>query len=82
MPSTSGAAISSNHARLGRLEGHFDTVAELYGAQVPRYLDGMTAEDQACEVVYELILESAKVSGWTYNELVVFDHAEAAPEVG
>jgi len=73
-PSEKGEAISSNHVLVRRLEGGFASVADLYREQVPRYLDGMTEEDQACEVVYELTLESARVSSWTYNEMVVFDH--------
>ena len=72
-PNEKGEAISSNRVRIRRAEGGFASVAHLYREQVPRYLDGMTDEDQACEVVYELTLESARVSGWTYNEMVVFD---------
>jgi hypothetical protein len=59
--------------RLRRAGKSFLDVAELYRAQVPRYLDGMTDEDQAAEVVYELVIESARVSSWEYNEPVVFE---------
>jgi hypothetical protein len=73
VPDADGATISSNRVRLRRSEKSFPEVAELYRTQVPRYLNGMTEEDQAWEVVYEVIIESARVSSWEYNEPVVFD---------
>jgi hypothetical protein len=73
IPDELGATISSNRVRLRRAGKSFLDVAELYRAQVPRYLDGMTDEDQAAEVVYELVIESARVSSWEYNEPVVFE---------
>ena len=73
-PNESGATISSNHARLRRAGKSFLEVADLYRAQIPRYLEGMTPEDQACELVYELVIDSAKVSNWVAHELVIFDH--------
>lgn len=72
-PTESGATISSNRVRVRRADRTFPEVADLYRAQAPRYLDGMTDEDQRRELVYELRLESAKVSSWVDQELVVFD---------
>ncbi|WP_390230153.1 hypothetical protein [Gryllotalpicola reticulitermitis] len=74
VPTDSGATISSNRVRLRRSDKAFPDVADLYRAQVPRYLDGMTPADQACEVVYELTIESACVSSWEYNEVVQFEN--------
>jgi hypothetical protein len=72
-PTASGATISSNRVRVRRADVGFPAIAGLYRAQAPRYLDGMTEEDQRRELVYELTLESAKVSDWVEQELVEFD---------
>lgn len=77
VPTDNGATISSNRVVMRRADRSFPEIADLYRAQVPRYLEGMTQEDQACELVYELTLESAKVDTWTDHELVVFDHEPA-----
>lgn len=69
-PTQDGATITSNHVRIRRLEMAFMDVAELYRAQAPGYLDGMTEEDQRLEVVYELTLESAEVYTWASHDLV------------
>jgi len=78
VPTESGATISSNRVRLRRADKSFAEVADLYRAQVPRYLDGMTEEDQQREVVYELVIESARVSSWEYNEVVLFESNQVA----
>ncbi|WP_344791579.1 hypothetical protein [Gryllotalpicola daejeonensis] len=80
VPTESGATISSNRVRLRRADKGFPEVAELYRAQVPRYLDGMTPEDQSREVVYELTIESARVSSWEYNEVVLFESNQVPAE--
>lgn len=74
-PTPGGATISSNRVAVRRAEKTFDDIAHLYQAQAPRYLDGMTPQDRAIELVYELAIESAKVDSWVDHELVVFDHA-------
>lgn len=79
VPDESGATISSNRVRLRRAGKSFAEVAELYRAQVPRYLDGMTPDDQALEAVYELVIDSARVSSWEFNEPVVFEHDAELP---
>ncbi|MDH2413343.1 hypothetical protein [Nocardioides sp. CER19] len=76
-PTESGATVSSNRVRVRRAELTFPEVADLYRAQAPRYLEGMTEEDQQCELVYELTLESAKVSNWVDQALVVFDRVDS-----
>ena len=73
-PTDSGATISSNQVTVQRADKTFLDVAPLYREQVPRYLDGMSEDDQACEVVYEVRIHSAKVDSWVDHDLVVFDH--------
>lgn len=75
-PTPSGATISSNRVSIRRAGKSFADIADLFREQAPRYLDGMTAEDQERELVYELRIASAKVDSWVDHELVVFDHAE------
>lgn len=71
-PTTSGATISSNRVVIKRAEMAFPAVAELYRAQVPGYLDGMTEDEQEREVVYEVSLQSAKVDTWLDHDVVEF----------
>ncbi len=70
VPTQDGATISSNDVRIRRAGKNFMDVADLYRAQVPGYLDGMTDEDQRLELVYELTLRSAKVDSWASRDLV------------
>lgn len=70
VPTEDGAIISSNRVRIRRAGKSFADVADLYRDQVPGYLDGMTEEDQELELVYEVILESAKVDSWVGHDLV------------
>ncbi|GAA4191993.1 hypothetical protein GCM10022288_23620 [Gryllotalpicola kribbensis] len=77
VPTENGATISSNRVHVRRASKGFAEIADFYRAQVPRYLDGMTSEDQAREIVYEVIIESARVSSWEYNEPVLFENNRA-----
>lgn len=70
VPTPDGATISSNHVRIRRADKKFADVADLYRAQAPGYLDGMTEEDQRLELVYEITLQSAKVDSWVAHDLV------------
>lgn len=70
VPTEDGATISSNDVRIRRAGKTFMDVADLYRAQAPGYLDGMTEEDQRLELVYELTLRSAKVDSWASRDLV------------
>lgn len=81
-PTERGATISSNRVQVRRAGRSFTEIADLFRTQAPRYLDGMTAEDQERELVYELRLESAKVSNWVDQALVVFDHESSDPGSG
>ena len=70
VPTEGGATISSNNVRIRRAGKTLMDIADLYRAQVPRYLDGMTEEDQRYELVYELTLQSAQVDSWGSRDLV------------
>jgi hypothetical protein len=72
-PTDQGSTISSSRVHIRRADVNLFEIADLYRTQAPRYLDGMTEDDQASELVYELRFESAKVSSWLDQELVVFD---------
>ncbi|KQW53087.1 hypothetical protein ASC77_01955 [Nocardioides sp. Root1257] len=69
----SGETISSNRVRVRRVPSGFAEVADLYRAQVPGYVDGLTDEEQQRELVYELTLLSAKVDTWLEREVVEFE---------
>jgi hypothetical protein len=71
-PSETGATISSNRVHIKRADETFLDIADLYRAQVPGYVDGMTEAEQRIELVYELTLQSAKVDTWLEHDLVVF----------
>jgi len=71
-PTDSGATISSNRIQIERADVTFAAIAELYRDQVPGYADGMTEEQQARELVYRLVLHSARVDTWLDNEVVEF----------
>ena len=43
-PTPAGATISSNRVQISRAPHPFPAVADLYRAQVPGYMDGMTDE--------------------------------------
>lgn len=72
IPDGAGGTISSNRVTIRRADVTFPQIAHLYEQQAPRYLDGMSDEDQAREAVYELTFESARVDSWTDHELAVF----------
>jgi len=75
-PTESGANISSNRVDVRRAGAIFPQVADLYRAQVPGYLDSMSDDEQAVELVYELTLRSAKVDSWQDRVVVDFDGAD------
>lgn len=70
VPTESGATISSNDVRIRRAGKTLMDIADLYRAQAPGYLDGMTEQDQQFELVYELTLQSAQVDAWGSHDLV------------
>ena len=75
VPTQSGAMISSNRVVIRRADLRLADVADLYRAQVPGYLDGMTEGERARELVYELTFQSAKVDTWLDHKLVEFPEA-------
>jgi hypothetical protein len=70
VPTEDGSVIISRDVRIRRAGKTFTDVADLYRAQVPGYIDGMTREDKGLELVYELSLQSAEVESWTSRDLV------------
>ncbi len=72
-PTAEGATITSNRLSIRRAEAAFDEIVQLYREQLPRYLEGMTEDDQRQELVYEITLATAKVDTWVDHGLAVFD---------
>ncbi len=70
IPTSSGATISSNCVHVARADVPLAAIADLYEAQVPGYLDGLTEDEQWSEIVYELTLHSAKVDTWDERAVV------------
>lgn len=81
VPTQDGATISSNRVRIRRAGKTFMEVADLYRAQVPGYLDGMTEEDQRLELVYELTLQSAKVDSWVGHDVVCLQEPDSSSDL-
>lgn len=81
VPTEAGEAISSNRVTIRRAGKTLMDIAHLYREQAPRYLDGMTEEDQRLEVVYELTLHSAKVDSWVSHDVIFLDELNSAPAV-
>lgn len=75
-PTESGETISSNRVQIRRATFGLPEVADLYRAQVPGYVDALTDEDQARELVYEITLESARVDTWLEHDVVDFRDSE------
>jgi hypothetical protein len=73
-PTETGETISSNRVQVKRVPEGFSAVADLYVAQAPGYVDGLTDAEKQREVVYELTLQSAKIDTWVGHELVQFRH--------
>jgi uncharacterized membrane protein YeaQ/YmgE (transglycosylase-associated protein family) len=73
-PTESGETISSNRVQVKRVAQGFPAVADLYRAQVPGYVDGLTDAEKQREVIYELTMRSAKIDSWLGYDLVEFDH--------
>jgi len=73
-PTESGETISSNRVQVKRVAAGFPAVADLYRAQVPGYVDGLTDAEKQREVIYELTIRSAKIDSWLGHDLVQFDH--------
>lgn len=78
LPTPGGATISSNRVAVRRLGAALSRVADLYRDQSPGYLDELSAEEQAAELVYELRLQSARIDSWADHDLVVFGDAATA----
>lgn len=77
LPGPSGASINSNRVGIARSKLSMVDVAPLFEAQVPGYLEIMSAEDQERELVYELRFRSARVNTWLDRELVEFAEPDA-----
>lgn len=73
LPTDSLATISSNRLQIRRLGAPFQSVLDLYRAQIPEYVDAMTEEEKQRELVYELTFESAQVDSWTDHDRIEFD---------
>lgn len=79
LPTESRATISSNRVEIRRLGAPFDTVAELYRAQVPDYAEAMTEEETRREIVYTVTFKSAQVDTWTEHYVVDFEDSDERP---
>jgi hypothetical protein len=76
-PTESGATISSNQVTVRRAPLGFRDVVDLYRAQVPGYIDGMTEEEQDRELVYEVSLRSARLETWLERDVLDFSDRES-----
>lgn len=72
-PTRDGATISSNNVSIVQAPYRLEAVTDLCRDQVHGYLDGMSEEDLATEIVFELTIHSAKLDTWTDHSLAVLD---------
>ncbi|WP_165964869.1 pyridoxamine 5'-phosphate oxidase family protein [Periweissella cryptocerci] len=73
LPTESGAVISSNTTTIKLSDKSVADVKELFGEQIPGFLDMMPEAVLLAEVVYEITFKSAKLDTWTSHEIVEFD---------
>ena len=74
LPTEGGGTINSNRMAITRAPFALDKVADLFEAQIPGFLDGLTEAEQQRELVYELTFQSARVDTWLdHDEVQFFD---------
>lgn len=72
MPTSEGMTIASSRLRVYRAQYKLDELADYYNAQVPGFMDSLSAEDREREIIYAIELKSARLDIWTQHEEVTF----------
>lgn len=72
LPTETGAVISSNTTIIKRSEKSVTDVKDLFGTQIPGFLDMMPEAVLLAEIVYEITFKSAKLDTWTSHDVVEF----------
>lgn len=72
MPTSEGMTIASSRLRVYRAQYKLDELADYYNAQVPGFMDSLSAEDREREIIYAIELKSARLDSWTQHEEVTF----------
>lgn len=73
LPTVHGMTIASNRLTVKRSAYQLAELAEYYRQQVPGFMDGLTPEDQAKELIYEVHLQSARLDTWAQHEQLSFN---------
>lgn len=72
LPTEQGMTIASNRLIVKRSTYRLDELADYYRQQVPGFMDGLTPEDRANELIYEVHLQSARLDTWAKHEQLTF----------
>ncbi|WP_409021870.1 pyridoxamine 5'-phosphate oxidase family protein [Dellaglioa sp. P0083] len=72
IPTSTGMTIASNRLSVKRSKYKLEDLAELYRAQVPGFMDGLLEEDIENEIIYEIVIKSARLDTWTQHDQVKF----------
>lgn len=72
IPTSTGMTIASNRLSVKRSKYKLADLAELYRVQVPGFMDGLLEEDIEDEIIYEIVIKSARLDTWTQHDQVKF----------
>lgn len=72
-PLDNGMTISSNNVTIKQMEYHLSDVSDLFKEQVRGFLDGMTDEELATELIFEMTIHSARLDTWSEHSVAIFD---------
>lgn len=72
IPTSTGMTIASNRLSVKRSKYKLSDLAELYRVQVPGFMDGLLEEDIEDEIIYEIVIKSARLDTWTQHDQVKF----------
>lgn len=72
IPTSTGMTIASNKLSIKRSKYKLSDLADLYRIQVPGFMDGLLEADIDNEIIYEIVIESARLDTWTQHDQVKF----------
>ena len=74
LPTLDGSTISSNNVIITKTNLSLNDIRNLYQKNVPGYVKGISDKDAQAELVYKLIIKSARMDSWIDHKTVVFDN--------
>ncbi|MHC9531861.1 hypothetical protein ACVPPR_00155 [Dellaglioa sp. L3N] len=72
IPTSTGMTIASNRLSVKGSTYKLADLADLYREQVPGFMGGLSDEDIEDEIIYEIVIQSARLDTWTQHDQVKF----------